>query len=532
MNIGQTSQRAQTLYAGDGFLTQSSKWIHVAVPNKQTVTSLAVRWPGTKNPEAFEGLQPGKRYVLRQGTGRLSAHAAEGVASARDVTLTPSTLLPSPLRQHTPLRMSAPPVIEEIRYESWEGDEVILSAAWDKPLLLIFWASWCQPCLTELHELQSRLADLGDAAPKLLALNVERLDDTHSNLDELRAALRKTGFLGDSGLATEQLVSRLNKLHQQAVYRPSGLPLPFSVFLDQHRRLRVVYTGKIQMGELATDVRLRTKDNARNLAVPFAGRWGDKVFVTHPIAVTNVQIEQGYLDEARDYLAKYVDKHPPPPDDRMDDEAVRQRYRLAGVHHQWGVIERRMGNARASLRQMQRALKFHSTHLGALTETTLLLRSAGKLEEAHRFLLRAVQVQPNDADYHNKLGVIRKDQDRLAEAIPHFRDALQIDSNWHPAAHNLAWILATSSDPGLRDGETAVRLAEKLCQAFNYQQPQALDTYAAALAETGHYARAPKLMEDALAIVRESPPTNALQRLIKKLKARKTLYENQQPYRE
>ena len=192
-----------------------------------------------------------------------------------------------------------------------------------------------------------------------------------------------------------------------------------------------------------------------------------------------------------------------------ENVAVQQRRQLADVHHQWGVIERRMGNVQAALAQLQRALKFHPAHLGALTETTLLLHSAGKLEAAHQFLLRAVQVQPGNADFHNKLGVIRREQDRKADAMRHFKDALQADANWHPAAHNLAWILATSSNPELRDGKTAVQLAEKLCQASNYQQPQALDTYAAAMAEMGHYDRAAQLAEDALAIVRRSQPTDA-----------------------
>jgi hypothetical protein len=78
----------------------------------------------------------------------------------------------------------------------------------------------------------------------------------------------------------------------------------------------------------------------------------------------------------------------------------------------------------------------------------------------------------------------------------------------------------------------AVALAVKVCEASNYQQPQALDTYAAALAEDGQFEKACEIADNALEIAKKSVPTAALRQLIEKLEARKTLYQSQRPYRQ
>ena len=526
---GTKSSRMQSLYAGDGFLSQSSKWLHFAVTKDETPESLTVRWPGTSQPERFVGVQLGRRHLLRQATGK-----AEIVERSRQVALTPSTPQPPPLANRARVRLSEPPLLTEILYQTWEGDPVQLEAPWDGPMLVILWASWCQPCLAELSELNTACSELGDQAPKLLALNVEHLDGSQPDVDQLQTTLRDVGFVGEAGLASSQLVSRLNEFHEQAVYRRRSLPLPSSVLLDHGGWLRVIYKGQIQIEKLVTDVRnLRTtKEQARDLAVLFAGRWGDDVFVTNPIAVTNVQIEQGYLDEARDYLQKFLDENNSPPAGHTDEAAVQQRLRLADVHHQSSIIEGKSGNKQAALDHLRRALAFHPGHVRALIDVSAVLRSAGKLDEAHGFLVRAAQARPNSADLHNKLGIIRMQQGSLEEAIRHFREALQVDANWHPAANNLAWILATTRDSELRDAEMAVRLAEQVCRASSFAQPQALDTYAAALAANGQYEKAVEIVARALEIAKESVTTESLQRLIEKLEARKALYESRQPFRE
>ncbi|RMH15071.1 MAG: hypothetical protein D6696_21675, partial [Acidobacteria bacterium] len=61
-------RRIETLYAGDGFLSQSSKWLHVGLGREDRIESVAVRWPGGRR-ESFAGVEAGGRYRLVEGEG-------------------------------------------------------------------------------------------------------------------------------------------------------------------------------------------------------------------------------------------------------------------------------------------------------------------------------------------------------------------------------------------------------------------------------------------------------------------------------
>ena len=77
-------RRIRTLYAGDGYLSQSSKWIHIGLAEGDSIAQVHVRWPGSRKPELFAGVSAGGRYRLVQGSGRAIAQkrpaAATGIA--------------------------------------------------------------------------------------------------------------------------------------------------------------------------------------------------------------------------------------------------------------------------------------------------------------------------------------------------------------------------------------------------------------------------------------------------------------------
>ena len=94
------------------------------------------------------------------------------------------------------------------------------------------------------------------------------------------------------------------------------------------------------------------------------------------------------------------------------------------------------------------------------------------------------------------------------------------------ARNNLAWLLATSSDPALRDGARAVTLAEPV--AITYDSWGYLDTLAAAWAERGDFTAAVRTQKRAIkfAETETDPPT------LDALRKRLALFEARQPYRE
>ncbi len=71
---------------------------------------------------------------------------------------------------------------------------------------------------------------------------------------------------------------------------------------------------------------------------------------------------------------------------------------------------------------------------------------------------------------------------RVSEAAAAYREALRQGPRDAPVLNNLAWILATSSDPGLRDAAAAVALAEEAASASDGREAGILDTLSVAYA--------------------------------------------------
>ncbi len=84
-----------------------------------------------------------------------------------------------------------------------------------------------------------------------------------------------------------------------------------------------------------------------------------------------------------------------------------------------------------------------------------------------------------------ELARISADNHRLSEAINHYRRVLAVDTNSVPAMSGLSWLRATASDPRLRNGDEAVRLAERACQLTQNQDASLVGILAVACAEAG-----------------------------------------------
>lgn len=140
------------------------------------------------------------------------------------------------------------------------------------------------------------------------------------------------------------------------------------------------------------------------------------------------------------------------------------------------------------------------------------LRTTQKREnEALAALLELVRLSPNDAAAHAELGQRYLRDQRFAEAVKHFREALRArpdvtttdgSNMW---ANNLAWILATNKDPKLRNGEEALLWATKSCAADQRKNPATLDTLAAALAELQRFGEAIEVCKEVLALAANQP---------------------------
>ena len=114
------------------------------------------------------------------------------------------------------------------------------------------------------------------------------------------------------------------------------------------------------------------------------------------------------------------------------------------------------------------------------------------------------------------------------EAVRLLRETIRHDPQALEPYNNLAWILSTHPDSGIRNATDAVRLAEHAARLSNSQSPFVMGTLGAAYAEAGRFEDAIRVSQSAVRLVGEKYPP-ALANIIR---ANIRLYEQGRPARE
>jgi hypothetical protein len=117
---------------------------------------------------------------------------------------------------------------------------------------------------------------------------------------------------------------------------------------------------------------------------------------------------------------------------------------------------------------------------------------------------------------------------RDCEAGLYLQKAVAITSSRPDIDNQLAWLLATSTHAGLRDGLRSVQLAKQACQFTDFKQPVYVSTLAAAYAENRQFEEAVRAAQKACALASQSGNPQ----IINENQVRLTLYRAHQPYRE
>ncbi len=164
----------------------------------------------------------------------------------------------------------------------------------------------------------------------------------------------------------------------------------------------------------------------------------------------------------------------------------------------------------------------------AHTQLASALVPMGRFREAIACMERALELAPDNADAHNKLGALRAEQGDHQAAMRCYRRALELEPEHNGAIENLAWLLATAPDDGVRDGDEAVRLAELVRKQAGSQDPATLDALSAAYAEAGRYDRAVSTAQQALELALAQGQAGLAQAIRRRL----VLFESRRPYRD
>ena len=153
-----------------------------------------------------------------------------------------------------------------------------------------------------------------------------------------------------------------------------------------------------------------------------------------------------------------------------------------------------------------------------------------KVDEALPHLQKAVALDPRQVRNQYYLGDAFYLQGKAPEALAHWREGLRLDANYLPLLSQMAWLLATSPQGSVRNGNEAVELARRAVQLSEGQDPVVLDTLGAAYAEAGRFADALDSARRALDLATRCGTRSGP--LARTLRDRITLYEARIPYRE
>ena len=186
------------------------------------------------------------------------------------------------------------------------------------------------------------------------------------------------------------------------------------------------------------------------------------------------------------------------------------------------------GQAEPAAEHFAEAARIWPDNVTAQCDLALALKAQGRLDEAIDGLQTALKYKPRAPEIHDLLGALYSQRGNLASAIAEYETVLQLQPDNVVVLNNLAWLLATTADAGLRDGPAAVGLAEKACRLTNYQRPLFLGTLAAAYAESGRFDEAVSIAQKALALATDLKNES----LIRKNRELLELYQHQKPYHE
>jgi tetratricopeptide (TPR) repeat protein len=140
----------------------------------------------------------------------------------------------------------------------------------------------------------------------------------------------------------------------------------------------------------------------------------------------------------------------------------------------------------------------------------------------------AVKASPNSAPARFNLAMALAQTEQFAEAIVQYQKALTLKPGDLESLNNLAWLLATCPQEGLRNGIKAIELARTADGLSTGKNPSCLDTLAAAYAEGGQFSEAVKTARRALDLAAAQKEDS----LVQEIRARLELYRKGLPYRE
>jgi Flp pilus assembly protein TadD len=200
----------------------------------------------------------------------------------------------------------------------------------------------------------------------------------------------------------------------------------------------------------------------------------------------------------------------------------------ARANNGMGIALGMSGKPDDAIPYFQKAVRSQPDFFEAYYNLGNIFTREGRVNEAGDAWQNVVRIRPMFAQGHENLGYALYMQGKFSDSLAQFRMVLEEEPNRIFTLKLAANLLATCPDSSIRNGGEAVKLAERARQLSADKDPGLLDTLSAAYAETGNFAQATEVEEQALAFATQDGDTA----LAARLKLHLTKYAANEPLRE
>ncbi len=382
-NSQKNNRIIKTVRAGEGFLSQSSKWVHFGIPLMSNIQKVVVHWPGGKK-ETFTDVDAGNRYFLVQHSG--TANQVE--QSQRKISLYPERQTPEK-KSDGIFRMATRVEVPPLTFETWDGKKLPIRATKGEDLLIVFWASWCPSCLSELKDIAVNEEQIRASGLNVLALSVDGLNGPPLTSTESSRMLDSLGFFFRSGRANTNLIQQLKSINILKTEN-NELPLPFSVLLDRRNRLVAVHRGPVDIHELHDTDQLEDTDILSQFEK--ASSLGG-ISLSQPAA--RKALERAEADG---------------------------RFKYGHKLQEAGLLKR-------AIAQYEQVLDILPESEKAMSALAASLSASGDFESAKIYLKKILAINPDSINTHVNLGGIYLAQKNFALAKKQYDQAIKLSTN-------------------------------------------------------------------------------------------------------